>query len=78
MRVAFGDYLVLHPTPEGDMQHHFVEDFHAAAVLAEQLVNEDTCTRARIFHLDEISVDFKPYYRVEIQHPTTSATGRSR
>jgi hypothetical protein len=58
--------MVIFRSPEGKPGYHQAEGIDAAMRFAEMLRNQEQVTDARIFRMDEVPIEFKTYYRVEM------------
>jgi hypothetical protein len=58
--------MVIFRSPEGKPGYHQSEGLDDAMRFAEMLRNQEQVTDARIFRMDEVPIEFKMYYRVEI------------
>jgi hypothetical protein len=58
--------MVIFRSPEGKPGYHQAEGVDAAMRFAEMLRNQQQVTDARIFRMDEVPIEFKTYYRVEL------------
>jgi hypothetical protein len=59
--------MVIFQTPGGSPGYNQFETLDEAVSFVEQLRNEQDVANARIFALEEIKFEFKPYFRVELQ-----------
>jgi hypothetical protein len=59
-------HLVKYTKADGQTGDHEVEELHEAIAYVEHLRNDEGAETARIFRIDEVSFEFKPYYRVEL------------
>lgn len=59
-------YIVVYQRADGSAGVEECGDLDLAIVTAERLRNVDSVERPRIFKTEEISYDFRPYYRVEV------------
>jgi hypothetical protein len=59
-------HLVRYSTADGTSADHEVNELADAIAHVERLRNEDGIEGARIFKIEEVSFEFKPYFRVEI------------
>ena len=59
-------HMVIFRSPEGKPGYHQAEGLDAAMRFAEMLRNQEQVTDARIFRMDEVPIEFKAYYRVEM------------
>jgi hypothetical protein len=62
--------MVIFRSPEGKPGYHQAEGIDAAMRFAEMLRNQEQVTEARIFRMDEVPIEFKTYYRVELAGST--------
>ncbi|MGY6500411.1 MAG: hypothetical protein ACXIVQ_05880 [Acidimicrobiales bacterium] len=67
--------MVIFRTPEGKPGYQQAETIEEAVEVVERLRNDDGVDNVRIFRLDEVSFEYKPYYKVEIS--TGSSTTES-
>jgi len=58
--------MVIFRSPEGKPGYHQAEGLDEAMRFAEMLRNQEQVTDARIFRMDEVPIEFKTYYRVEV------------
>lgn len=68
-------YIVVYQRTDGSSGVEECADLDLAVVSAERLRNVDSVERPRIFKTEEITYDFKPYYRVEV---TTTGSGTDK
>jgi hypothetical protein len=59
--------MVIFQTPGGSPGYNQFETLDEAVSFVEQLRNDQDVANARIFALEEIKFEFKPYFRVELQ-----------
>jgi hypothetical protein len=59
-------HMVIYRGSDGKPGYHQVDDIHDAVSYVEEMRNTEGVDHARIFRLEEINFEFKPYYRVEI------------
>ena len=59
-------HMVIFRSPEGKPGYHQSEGLDEAMRFAEMLRNQEQVTDARIFRMDEVPIEFKTYYRVEV------------
>jgi hypothetical protein len=64
-------HMVMYRSPEGQPVYHQTESLEEAARHLEHLRNAGQGTDARIFRMDEVRVEVKTYYKVEL--PTSPA-----
>src|SRR5205085_10916851 len=58
--------MVSYRDSEGKQSYHETEELNDAIAYVEHLRNDEAVDHARIFKLDEVSFEFRPYFRVEI------------
>ena len=63
-------HMVIFRTAEGKPDYHQADDLAEAMAFVERLRNEDSISDARIFHMEEVPIEFHTYFRVEV---TTAA-----
>lgn len=59
-------HMVIYRTGDGQPGYHQAEELDEAVKFVERLRNVDGVDSARIFHMEEINFDFRPYFKVEI------------
>jgi hypothetical protein len=59
-------HMVIHGAADGQPVHHQVESLEEAARHVESLRNSGQGADARIFRMDEVKMEVKTYYRVEL------------
>ena len=59
-------HMVIFRSPEGKPGYHQSDGLDEAMRFAEMLRNQEQVTDARIFRMDEVPIEFKTYYRVEM------------
>ena len=59
-------HMVIYRGPDGKPGYQQAEDIHDAVTFVEQMRNEDGVEQARIFRLEEVVFEYRPYYRVEL------------
>ncbi len=59
-------HMVIYRGIDGKPGYHQTDDIHEAIGFVEQMRNEDGVEHARIFRLEEVVFEYRPYYRVEI------------
>ena len=65
-------HMVIYRGADGKPGYQQAEDIHDAVTFVEQMRNEDGVEHARIFRLEEVVFEYRPYYRVELSamgHP---------
>jgi hypothetical protein len=58
--------MVIYRTGDGQPGYHQTEELNEAVRYVEQLRNGDGVDGARIFRMEEVNFDFRPYFKVEI------------
>jgi hypothetical protein len=58
--------MVIFQGGDGKPGYHQVEDLGAAIQHVEHLRNDEGVEQARIFHMEEVSFEFRPYFRVQV------------
>ena len=59
-------HLVKYTKADGQTGDHEVEELQEAIAYVEHLRNDEGAKTAQIFRIEEVSFEFKPYYRVEL------------
>jgi hypothetical protein len=59
-------HMVIFRGAEGKPGYHQTDELSAAAAFAERLRNDDGVTDLRLFRMEEVAIEFKPYFRVEV------------
>ena len=67
-------HMVIYRTADGQPGYHQTDALDDAVSFVERLRNSDGVDHARIFHMEEVTFDFKPYFRVEVGGETAPAT----
>jgi hypothetical protein len=65
--------MVIYRGADGKPGYQQAEDIHDAVTFVEQMRNGEGVEQARIFRLEEVVFDYKPYYRVELAGSTHEA-----
>ncbi len=60
-------HMVIFQNPSGDPGYNQFESIEDAVGFVEKLRNDQGIDSIRIFELDEVKFDLKPYYKVELQ-----------
>lgn len=60
-------HIVKYTSPDGKADYHHTDDIHDAVSFVEQLRNDQGVDGAQIFRLEEVSFDYRPYYRVQLK-----------
>lgn len=58
--------MVIFRGADGKPGYQQAEDIHDAVTFVEQMRNEDGVEHARIFRLEEVVFEYRPYFRVEL------------
>ena len=59
-------HMVIYRGADGKPGYQQAEDIHDAVTFVEQMRNGEGVEHARIFRLEEVTFEYKPYYRVEL------------
>ncbi len=59
-------HMVIYRGADGKPGYHQTDDIHDAVSFVEQMRNEEGVEHARIFRLEEVVFEYRPYYRVEL------------
>lgn len=60
-------HMVIYRGPDSKVGYHQTDDIHDAVSFVEQLRNDDGVEHARIFRLEEVNFEYRPYFRVELK-----------
>jgi hypothetical protein len=69
--------MVIFRSSEGKAGYHPAETLEDAARFVERLRNAEGVEQARIFRLEEVTFEFKPYFKVEVGAGATLPTPAS-
>ena len=58
--------MVIYRSADGRPGYHQFDGIDEAIALVERLRNEESVSDARIFRMQEVPIEFKTYYRVEV------------
>jgi hypothetical protein len=58
--------MVSYRGANGEQSYHETDELNEAIAYVEHLRNNEAVDHAQIFKLDEVSFEFRPYFRVEI------------
>lgn len=61
-------HMVIYRGIDGKPGYQQAEDIHDAVTFVEQMRNEEGVEQARIFRLEEVTFEYRPYYRVELSN----------
>ncbi|MGB5755317.1 MAG: hypothetical protein WBM50_00250 [Acidimicrobiales bacterium] len=67
-------HMVIYRGVDGKPGYHQTDDIHDAVNFVEQMRNEEGVEHARIFRLEEVVFEYRPYYRVEL---TDASSGQA-
>jgi hypothetical protein len=72
-------HMVIFRRPEGKPGYHQADGVEDAVRFVEMLRNQQQVTDARIFFMQEVPIEFRTYYRVELagDAPAEPANGRN-
>lgn len=59
-------HMVIYRGADGKPGYHQTDEILDAVAFVERLRNEQAVEHARIFRLEEVQFEFRPYYRVEL------------
>jgi hypothetical protein len=59
-------HMVVFRSNEGKPGYHQAEALDDAIKFVERLRNQENITEARVFRMQEVPIEFKTYYRVEV------------
>ena len=59
-------HLVKYSKADGQTGNHEVEELHEAIAYVERLRNDEGIDAARIYRIEEVQFEFRPYFRVEL------------
>lgn len=59
-------HMVIYRGVDGKPGYHQTDDIHDAVNFVEQMRNDEGVEHARIFRLEEVVFEYRPYYRVEL------------
>jgi hypothetical protein len=58
--------MVSYRNPDGKQSYHQTDELSDALQYVEHLRNAEAVEHARIFKMEELSFEYRPYYRVEL------------
>ena len=70
-------HMVIFQTPDGNPGYNQFETLDEAVRFVEKLRNEQSVETARMFALEEVTFDFKPYFRVQLDPPAVTSGQRT-
>jgi hypothetical protein len=62
-------HMVIFRSSEGKAGYHQAEALEDAVRFVERLRNSENVGQARIFRLEEVAFEYRPYFRVEVGSP---------
>jgi hypothetical protein len=68
-------HMVIFRTPEGKPGYQPAETVEDAVAVVERLRNDEGVENVRIFRLEELSFEYRPYYKVELAGVASSGDG---
>lgn len=68
--------MVSYRGQDGKQSYHQAEDLADALQFVEHLRNAEAVEHARLFKLEEVSFEYRPYYRVELANDAPPAADR--
>jgi hypothetical protein len=66
-------HMVIFRSPDGKPGYHQSESVDEAVRFVERLRNQENVVDARIFRMEEVPIEFRTYYKVELA-PATAAS----
>ena len=67
-------HMVIYRGVDGKPGYHQTDDIHDAVSFVETMRNEEGVEHARIFRLEEVVFEYRPYYRVELTNGAAIAS----
>jgi hypothetical protein len=65
--------MVSYRSTDGKQSYHQIDELSDAIKYVEHLRNDEAVDQARIFKMEEVGFEFRPYYRVELAGVVSSA-----
>ena len=59
-------HIVMFTSPEGKKGYHHCEELEEALRFVERLRNTEGVTDAQVFRMEEVVIEFKQYFKVEV------------
>ncbi len=59
-------HMVIYRGPDGSPGYHQTDEVHDAVAFVEQLRNDKGVEEARIFRMEQVNFEYRPYFRVEL------------
>ncbi len=66
-------HMVIYRGVDGKPGYHQTDDIHDAVNFVEQMRNDEGVEHARIFRLEEVVFEYRPYYRVQLTDASMQA-----
>ena len=66
-------HMVIYRSHDGQPGYQQVDGIHEAVVFVEEMRNREGVEQARIFRLEEVVFEYKPYFRVELAEGDVSS-----
>jgi hypothetical protein len=65
-------HMVSYRSTDGKQSYHQIDELSDAIKYVEHLRNDEAVDQARIFKMEEVGFEFRPYYRVELADAVSS------
>lgn len=59
-------HMVIYRGTDGSPGYHQADEVHDAVAFVEQLRNDQGVQEAKIFRMEEVTFEYRPYFRVEL------------
>ncbi len=59
-------HMVIYRGTDGSPGYHQTDEVHDAVAFVEQLRNDQGVEEARIFRMEQVNFEYRPYFRVEL------------
>lgn len=59
-------HMVIYRGADGSPGYHQADEIHDAVAFVERLRNEQNVEGARIFRMEQVNFEYRPYFRVEL------------
>ena len=70
-------HMVIFRTPEGKPGYQPADTVEDAIAIVERLRNDDGVENVRIFRLEEVAFEYRPYYKVELAGASSTSAEES-
>ena len=67
-------HMVIYSGPDGQPGYHEADEIGQAITYVERLRNNEGVEQARIFRMEEVGFEFRPYYKVEIPEAASTTS----